>query len=131
MNPSCFNNKSCIFGIGCGFLLILLFTSLKSLMKRTVPSFFGIINVGIEGRRACGGERVLDGLWATYIPGTLGAARPAHDCNGGIGCARAAGVGRDEHTLTPVAGEFESEFESEFEFGTESGAKRFELGVWK
>ena len=50
----------------------------------------------IEGRRACGGERVLDGLWATYIPGALGAGRLALDCNGGIGCARAAGAGRDE-----------------------------------
>ena len=55
----------------------------------------------IEGRCACGGERVLDGLWATYIPGALGAGRLASDCNGGIGCARAAGAGRDEHTLTP------------------------------
>ena len=58
----------------------------------------------IEGRRASGGERVLDGLWATYIPGALGAGRLASACNGGIGCARAAGAGRDEHTLTPGSG---------------------------
>ena len=56
-----------------------------------------VFGLGIEGRRACGGERVLDGLWATYIPGALGAGRLASDCNGVIGCARAAGVGRDEH----------------------------------
>ena len=46
LKPSNFNDKSCILGIGKGFLLILLFSSLKSEMKRTVPNFLGIIKVG-------------------------------------------------------------------------------------
>ena len=46
MKPSNFKSKSCILGIGNGFLLILLLSSLKSEMKRTVPFFLGIINVG-------------------------------------------------------------------------------------
>ena len=39
IKPSNFNNKSNILGIGKDFLLILLFSSLKSEMKRTVPFF--------------------------------------------------------------------------------------------
>ena len=46
LKPSSFNNKSCILGIGNGLRLIRLFSSLKSEIKRTVPFFFGIINVG-------------------------------------------------------------------------------------
>ena len=46
MKPSNFNNKSCILGIVKGFLLILLFSSLKSEMKRTVPFCSVIIKVG-------------------------------------------------------------------------------------
>ena len=41
-----FNNISCIFGIGNGLRLILLFHSLKSEMNLTVPFFLGIIKVG-------------------------------------------------------------------------------------
>ena len=47
IKPSNFNNKSNILGIGKDFLLILLFSSLKSEMKRTVPFFWGIIKVGM------------------------------------------------------------------------------------
>ena len=46
LRPSNFNNKSCIFGIDEGFLLILLLSSLKSEMKWLVPFFLGIIKVG-------------------------------------------------------------------------------------
>ena len=37
---------SCILGIGKGLSLIILFSSLKSEMKRTEPSFLGMIKVG-------------------------------------------------------------------------------------
>ena len=40
------NNKSSILEIGKGFLLILLFSSLKSEMKQNVPLLLGIIKVG-------------------------------------------------------------------------------------
>ena len=43
MKPSSFSSQSCILGIGNGFLLILLLSSLKLEMKRTVPFFLGII----------------------------------------------------------------------------------------
>ena len=43
---SYFNNKSCILGIGKGFLLIFLFSYQKSGRKRNVPFFLGIIKVG-------------------------------------------------------------------------------------
>ena len=43
LKPSNFNNKSYISGIGKGFLLILLLSSLKSGMKQTVPFVLGII----------------------------------------------------------------------------------------
>ena len=46
LEPSNFSNKSCILGIEKGFLLILLLSSLKSEMKRTVPFISGIIKVG-------------------------------------------------------------------------------------
>ena len=46
LKPSSLSKRSCIFGMGKGFLLILLFSSLKSDMKRTVPFFLGIIKVG-------------------------------------------------------------------------------------
>ena len=46
LEPSSFKSKSCILGIGNGFLLIFLFSFLKSEMKRTVPFFLGIIIVG-------------------------------------------------------------------------------------
>ena len=46
LKPSNFNNKSYILGIGKGFLLILLLSSLKSDMKQIVPLFLGIIKVG-------------------------------------------------------------------------------------
>ena len=49
LKPSNFKSKSCILGIGNGFLLILLLKSLKSLkseMKRTVPLYQGIKKVG-------------------------------------------------------------------------------------
>ena len=46
LKPSNFNDKSCILGIGKGFLLSLLLSSLKSEMKRAVPLFLGIIKVG-------------------------------------------------------------------------------------
>ena len=45
MKPSSFKSKSCIFGIGDSLLLIL-FKSLKSEMKQTVPFLLGVINVG-------------------------------------------------------------------------------------
>ena len=44
--PPRFKSNSCILGIGNGFLLILLLTSLKSEMNPTVSFFFGVINVG-------------------------------------------------------------------------------------
>ena len=46
MKLSNFNNKSYILGIGKGFLLIILLSSLKSEMKRTVPFLLVIIKVG-------------------------------------------------------------------------------------
>ena len=46
LKRSNFNNKSYILGIGRCFLLILLFISLKSEMKRTAPFVLGIIKVG-------------------------------------------------------------------------------------
>ena len=46
VKPSSFCSKSCVLGNGGGFLLILLFNSLKSEMNLTVKSFSGIINVG-------------------------------------------------------------------------------------
>ena len=46
LNPSNFNNKSCILGVGTGFLSIHLLSSLKSEMKQIVPFFLGIIKVG-------------------------------------------------------------------------------------
>ena len=46
LKPSSFTNKSCILGLGNGFLLIPLLSSLKSEMKQTVPFFLGIINAG-------------------------------------------------------------------------------------
>jgi hypothetical protein len=45
-NPSNFNNMSCIFGIGYGFLLIRLFNSLKSVIDLSVVSFLGTVNAG-------------------------------------------------------------------------------------
>ena len=44
--PSNYNNKSCILGIGKGFLLIILFTDTKSEMKRSVPFVLEIIKNG-------------------------------------------------------------------------------------
>ena len=47
VNPSSFKSMSCTFGIGYGFLWILLFSSLKSDKSRTVRlSFLGITHVG-------------------------------------------------------------------------------------
>ena len=46
LKPSSFKNKSCILGTGNCFLLILLLSSLKLEMERTVPFFLDIINVG-------------------------------------------------------------------------------------
>ena len=46
LKPSSLRSKFWIFGIGYGCRLIRLFSSRKSEMKRTVPSFFGTINVG-------------------------------------------------------------------------------------
>ena len=46
LKPSNFSSKSCILGIGNGFLQILLFNSLKSDINLTVPFFLDIINVG-------------------------------------------------------------------------------------
>ena len=46
LKPSSLRSKFWIFGIGYGCRLIRLFNSLKSEMKRTVPSFFGMIKVG-------------------------------------------------------------------------------------
>ena len=37
-----FNNKSCVLGIGKGFLLIVLFSSIHLEMKWTVPFFLQI-----------------------------------------------------------------------------------------
>ena len=45
LKPSNLNNKSCILGIGKGFLSNLIFNSLKSEMKQTLPFFLGIIKV--------------------------------------------------------------------------------------
>ena len=45
-NPSSLNKRSCILGMGYGWRKIRLFSSLKSEIKRTVLSFFGIRNVG-------------------------------------------------------------------------------------
>ena len=44
--PSSFSSKSWIFGIGKGFLFILLFSSRKSEMNWIIPFFFGMMNVG-------------------------------------------------------------------------------------
>ena len=45
--PSGLSSMSCVLGIGCGFRQIrLLRSSLKSLMKRTVPSLLGVTNKG-------------------------------------------------------------------------------------
>ena len=46
LKPSSFKSKACILGIGNGFLIIVIFKSLKSEMKWSVPFFLGIINVG-------------------------------------------------------------------------------------
>ena len=46
VKPPIFCRISCIFGIGYGFLFSALFNCLKSVTNRTVPSFFGMINVG-------------------------------------------------------------------------------------
>ena len=46
VNPSNSCNTVLILGIGNGFLTSHLFTSLKSLMKRTVLSFLGIMKEG-------------------------------------------------------------------------------------
>ena len=46
LKRSYFKSKSCIFGMGNGFLLILLLSSLKLQLKRTVPFLLGIMNVG-------------------------------------------------------------------------------------
>ena len=46
LKPSSFKSKSCILGMVNGFLLILLLSSLKSDMKRTVAFFLEILNVG-------------------------------------------------------------------------------------
>lgn len=46
LKPSSLSNKSCILGIGNGLRLIRLFSSRKSEINRTVPSFLGMINVG-------------------------------------------------------------------------------------
>ena len=44
--PFLFFNISLIIGSGYCFRLITLFNSLRSLIQRTLPSFFGIMNVG-------------------------------------------------------------------------------------
>ena len=46
LKPSSIKSKYCILGIGTGFLLIRLLSSLKSEMKQTAQLFLGIINVG-------------------------------------------------------------------------------------
>ena len=46
LKPSNFKKKSCILAVGKVFLLIILFSSLESELKRTVPFFLGIIKVG-------------------------------------------------------------------------------------
>jgi len=43
-NPSNFRRMSCIFGIGYGFLLILLFNSIKLAIDLIDVSDFGITN---------------------------------------------------------------------------------------
>ena len=45
-NPSNFKSKSWIFGIGKGYLLILLFSSLRSVKNLIVPSFLGMTKQG-------------------------------------------------------------------------------------
>jgi hypothetical protein len=47
LKPSSLSRRSWIFGIGYGSCLMCLFNSLKAEMKCTVPSFLGIINVGV------------------------------------------------------------------------------------
>ena len=55
VNPSNSWSTSLIRGMGKGVLTNLLFTSLKSVRKRTVPSFFAIINAGEpHSERGCG-----------------------------------------------------------------------------
>ena len=46
LKPSSLRSKFWIFGIGYGCRLILLFSLRKSERNRTVPSFFGTMNVG-------------------------------------------------------------------------------------
>ena len=46
LKHSSLSSRSCIFGMGKGFLLLRLFSSLKSEIKRAVPFFLGIMNVG-------------------------------------------------------------------------------------
>ena len=46
LKPSNLKGKSFILGIGNGFLFILLLNSLQSEMKRSVPFFLGIGNIG-------------------------------------------------------------------------------------
>ena len=46
VKPSISCKTVLILGNGNGFLTIRLFTSLKSVRKRTVPSFFGVMNDG-------------------------------------------------------------------------------------
>ena len=53
VKPSSCCNVSAILGIGKGFLKIWLLTFLKSVMKRTVPSFFGIIKTGVPHCDSC------------------------------------------------------------------------------
>ena len=45
LKHSSFKSKYYIFGVGNGFFLILLLSSLKSEMKQTVPLSLGIVNV--------------------------------------------------------------------------------------
>ena len=81
--PSSFNNISCIFGIGNGFRLILLFNSLKSEMNLTVPSFLGIIKVG-----AAHSERLIFFNTPSFISLST-SNRSAFSCILGIGKALA------------------------------------------
>ena len=53
LKPFSFKCKSCILEIGNGFLLILLFSSLKSEMKQIVPFFLGIKNLGAAHLELC------------------------------------------------------------------------------
>ena len=46
LKHSSFKSKSYILRIGNGFFLILLLSTLKSEMKRSIPLFLGLINVG-------------------------------------------------------------------------------------